>query len=136
MLHDDQRVLDRVVRWFIAERGVVAGNPLSSLLERFGDVVELRRTCPHTSRMFPAHGFVPSAMLARLGVFPKSSSSSGFAASRVTPSWMLFVLHAITTSRRLSWHRFTSQPTTASRLMNCLAAHEKRRIYSHGNTSR
>lgn len=46
VLHDDQRVLDRVVRWFIAERGVVAGNPLSSLLERFGDVVELRKNLP------------------------------------------------------------------------------------------
>ena len=46
VLHDDQRVLDRVVRWFIAERGVVAGNPISSLLERFGDVVELRKNLP------------------------------------------------------------------------------------------
>ena len=46
MLRDNQRVLDRAVRWFITERGVVAGATISELLENFGSVVEMRRNLP------------------------------------------------------------------------------------------
>lgn len=46
VLRDNQRVLDRAVRWFITERGVVAGTSISELLETFGSVVEMRRNLP------------------------------------------------------------------------------------------
>ena len=46
VLRDNQRVLDRAVRWFITERGVVAGATISELLENFGSVVEMRRNLP------------------------------------------------------------------------------------------
>ena len=46
VLRDNQRVLDRAVRWFITERGVVAGTTISELLENFGSVVEMRRNLP------------------------------------------------------------------------------------------
>lgn len=46
VLRDNQRVLDRAVRWFITERGVVAGATISELLETFGSVVEMRRNLP------------------------------------------------------------------------------------------
>lgn len=46
LLRDNQRVLDRAVRWFITERGVVAGATISELLENFGSVVEMRRNLP------------------------------------------------------------------------------------------
>ncbi|CNI59653.1 NAD-dependent glutamate dehydrogenase Gdh [Mycobacterium tuberculosis] len=46
VLRDNQRVLDRAVRWFITERGVVAGTSISELLEIFGSVVEMRRNLP------------------------------------------------------------------------------------------
>ena len=46
VLRDNQRVLDRAVRWFITERGVVAGTPISELLENFGSVVEMRHNLP------------------------------------------------------------------------------------------
>lgn len=46
VLRDNQRVLDRAVRWFITERGVVAGATISDLLENFGSVVEMRRNLP------------------------------------------------------------------------------------------
>ena len=46
VLRDNQRVLDRAVRWFITERGVVAGSSISELLETFGPVVEMRRNLP------------------------------------------------------------------------------------------
>ena len=46
VLRDNQRVLDRAVRWFITEHGVVAGATISELLENFGSVVEMRRNLP------------------------------------------------------------------------------------------
>ena len=46
VLRDNQRVLDRAVRWFITERGVVAGTSISELLEIFGSVVEMRHNLP------------------------------------------------------------------------------------------
>ena len=46
VLRDNQRVLDRAVRWFITERGVVAGTSISELLETFGSVVEMRHNLP------------------------------------------------------------------------------------------
>ena len=46
VLRDNQRVLDRAVRWFITERGVVAGATIAELLENFGSVVEMRRNLP------------------------------------------------------------------------------------------
>ena len=46
VLRDNQRVLDRAVRWFITERGVVAGTTISELLETFGSVVEMRHNLP------------------------------------------------------------------------------------------
>ena len=46
VLRDNQRVLDRAVRWFITERGVVAGATISELLDNFGSVVEMRRNLP------------------------------------------------------------------------------------------
>lgn len=46
VVHDNHRVLDRTVRWFITERGVVAGTPIGQILERFGDVVTLRHNLP------------------------------------------------------------------------------------------
>ena len=46
VLRDNQRVMDRAVRWFITERGVVAGATISELLENFGSVVEMRRNLP------------------------------------------------------------------------------------------
>ena len=46
IMHDNQRVLDRAVRWFIAERGVVAGITIDQMLEDFGALVQLRRNLP------------------------------------------------------------------------------------------
>ena len=46
VLRDGQRVLDRAVRWFITERGVVAGTSISELLETFGSIVEMRHNLP------------------------------------------------------------------------------------------
>lgn len=46
VLRDNQRVLDRAVRWFITERGVVAGTSISELLEIFDSVVEMRHNLP------------------------------------------------------------------------------------------
>ena len=51
VLRDNQRVLDRAVRWFITERGVVAGATISELLENFSSVdprcvTSLRGTSP------------------------------------------------------------------------------------------
>ena len=47
VLRDNQRVLDRAVRWFITERGVVAGTTISELLrERSAPCVEMRRNLP------------------------------------------------------------------------------------------
>ena len=46
VLRDNQRVLDRVVRWLIAERGVVAGISIDQMLQNFGEVVSLRHNLP------------------------------------------------------------------------------------------
>lgn len=46
VLHDNQRVLDRVVRWLIAERGVMVGTPIKQLLDNFGEVISLRHNLP------------------------------------------------------------------------------------------
>lgn len=43
---DWQRVLDRLVRWFAAERSVVVATPINELIDRFKPVAELIPTLP------------------------------------------------------------------------------------------
>ena len=43
VIRDWQRVLDRLVRWFITERSVVVGTPIEELIERYAQVRDLRR---------------------------------------------------------------------------------------------
>lgn len=46
VIRDWQRVLDRLVRWYIADRKVVVGEPIDSMIERYGQVYELRANLP------------------------------------------------------------------------------------------
>ncbi|MDO4897842.1 MAG: NAD-glutamate dehydrogenase [Rothia sp. (in: high G+C Gram-positive bacteria)] len=46
VIRDWQRVLDRLVRWFAAERSVVVGTPIADLIERFCPVAELIPALP------------------------------------------------------------------------------------------
>ncbi len=46
VIRDWQRVLDRLVRWFITERSVVVGTPIAEVIERYADVRRLRRDLP------------------------------------------------------------------------------------------
>ncbi|MFW0111384.1 NAD-glutamate dehydrogenase [Rothia sp. CCM 9416] len=41
VIRDWQRVLDRLARWFAAERSVVVGTPIADMIERFKPVAEL-----------------------------------------------------------------------------------------------
>ena len=46
VIRDWQRVLDRLVRWFISERSVVVGKPIESMIERFAPIKSLRANLP------------------------------------------------------------------------------------------
>lgn len=46
VIRDWQRILDRLVRWFIAERSVVVGRPIESMIERFAHIQTLRHNLP------------------------------------------------------------------------------------------
>lgn len=46
VIRDWQRVLDRLVRWFAAERSVVVGTPITEMIERFRPVAELLPELP------------------------------------------------------------------------------------------
>lgn len=46
IIRDWQRVLDRLVRWFITERSVVVGTPIEELIQKYSQVRDLRRDLP------------------------------------------------------------------------------------------
>lgn len=46
VIRDWQRVLDRLVRWFISERSVVVGKPIEGMIERFAPIKSLRANLP------------------------------------------------------------------------------------------
>nr|WP_239478968.1 NAD-glutamate dehydrogenase [Rothia sp. ZJ1223] len=46
VIRDWQRILDRLVRWFIAERSVVVGHPIADMIERFSHIKTLRENLP------------------------------------------------------------------------------------------
>ncbi|MFW0120467.1 NAD-glutamate dehydrogenase [Rothia sp. CCM 9419] len=45
-MRDWQRVLDRLVRWFISERSVVTGAPILDIINTYSEVLRLRRNLP------------------------------------------------------------------------------------------
>lgn len=46
VIRDWQRVIDRLVRWFIAQREVVIDMPIADIIEKYGAVTRLRQTLP------------------------------------------------------------------------------------------
>ena len=85
VLRDNQRVLDRAVRWFITERGVVAGTSISELLEIFGSVVEMRHNLPEYLSGTSRERVRAKRDAGEAWGLPRNSSSSGSAVSRATP---------------------------------------------------